>query len=412
MGKVKISELIASHFWKVHQSITKHEYTHYWEAGGRGSTKSSFCGIEVILLLLRHPNCNAVVLRKVAATLRDSVYAQIQWAIGVLELDELFLMKKSPLRMIYKPTGQQIVFLGVDKKEKIKSIKPTIGYFGIVWYEEVDQFTGMEELRNINQSLLRGGEMYWCFYSYNPPKSRDNWVNQETLTEEPGRLVHRTNYLGVPKDWLGEFFFLEAEKLKNKNEMAYRHEYLGEATGTGGAVFDNIKNLKMSNAMVSAFDRLYYGCDFGFAVDPLAFVAVYYDKKHEDLYIFDEIYKYQYDTRPASEEIKQKAGRRLVIGDSAEPRTIQAFRNLNVNMRGAKKGPDSVEHGIKWLQERRNIYIDKERCPNTYKEFVGYEYARNKDGNFISRYPDANNHAIDATRYALESESIGDIYSF
>lgn len=387
-------------------------YTHYWEAGGRGSTKSSFFGIEVLVLLLRNRDCNAVVLRKVAATLRDSVYAQIQWAISILGLDRQFIQKTSPLRMIYKPTGQQIVFLGVDKKEKIKSIKPRAGYFGVVWYEEVDQFSGMEELRNLNQSLLRGGKNFWCFYSYNPPKSRDSWVNQEVLIDEPDRLVHHSTYLGVPRDWLGDLFFLEAEKLKNKNEMAYRHEYLGEVTGTGGAVFDNVHDLRMSDNKIQLFDRLHYGCDFGFAVDPLAFVATYYDKKHEDLYIFDEIYKYSYDTKPAAEEIKSKADRRLVIGDSAEPRTIKSFKNYGVNMMGAKKGPDSVAHGIKWLQERRNIYIDKERCPNTYKEFVKYEYARNKDGSFISRYPDVNNHAIDAVRYALEYEANGDVYSF
>ena len=374
-------------------------YTHYWEAGGRGSTKSSFFSVEVVLLIVRNPKCNAVVMRKVGATLRDSVYAQIQWAIGVLGLDDLFAQKKSPLRMIYKSTGQEIVFLGVDKKEKIKSIKPSVGYFGVVWYEEVDQFMGMEEIRNINQSLLRGGDRYWCFYSYNPPKSRDNWVNQEVLLDEPGRHVHHTNYLGVPRDWLGDLFFLEAEKLKNKNEMAYRHEYLGEVTGTGGDVFDNVHDMRMSDSKIQLFDRRHYGCDFGFAVDPLAFAAMHYDKKHEDLYIFDEIYKYSYDTKPAAEEIKSKAGRGLVIGDSAEPRTIKSFKNYGVNMIGAKKGPDSVAYGIKWLQERRNIYIDKERCPNTYKEFVKYEYTRNKDGSFISCYPDVNNHAIDAVRY-------------
>lgn len=409
---IKITDVIAGHFWGVHQAIKEHKYTHYWEGGGRGSTKSSFFGIEALVLLLRNRDCNVVVLRKVAATLRDSVYAQMQWAISMLGLDSQFIQKTSPLRMIYKRTGQQIVFLGVDKKEKIKSIKPRAGYFGVVWYEEVDQFSGMEELRNLNQSLLRGGKKFWCFYSYNPPKSRDNWVNQEVLIDEPDRLVHHSNYLGVPRDWLGDLFFLEAEKLKNKNEMAYRHEYLGEVTGTGGDVFNNVEDKQMSGSLIATFDRLHYGLDFGFAVDPLAFVAMHYDKKHEVLYIFDEIYKYGYDTKPAAEEIIRKASRRLVIADSAEPRTIRAFSNLGVNIRGAKKGPDSVDHGIKWLQDLRYIYIDKERCPNTYKEFVGYEYMQNKDGAFISMYPDAKNHTIDATRYALEFESIGDVYSF
>lgn len=409
---IRISDIIARHFWEVHQAIKEHEYTHYWEAGGRGSTKSSFCGIEVITLILRHKDCNAVVLRKVAATLRDSVYAQIQWAISTMGLDEQFIQKTSPLRMIYRSTGQQIVFLGVDKKEKIKSIKPRAGYFGVVWYEEVDQFSGMEELRNLNQSLLRGGEKFWCFYSYNPPKSRDSWVNQEVMIDEPDRLVHHSTYLGVPREWLGDLFFLEAEKLKNKNEMAYRHEYLGEATGTGGAVFSNVENMAMSDEFIEGLDRLHYGLDFGFATDPLAFICMHYDKKHEILYIFNEVYKFSLDTRPAAEMVKKLAQRRLVIADSAEPRTIRSFEKYGCNIKGAKKGPDSVEHGIKWLQDLRAIYIDKSRCPNAYREFVGYEYAQNKDGQFISQYPDKNNHAIDAVRYGMEAEMLDDVFSF
>ena len=409
---IRISDIIARHFWEVHQAIKEHAYTHYWEAGGRGSTKSSFCGIEVITLILRHKDCNAVVLRKVAATLRDSVYAQIQWAISTMGLDEQFIQKTSPLRMIYRPTGQQIVFLGVDKKEKIKSIKPRAGYFGVVWYEEVDQFSGMEELRNLNQSLLRGGERFWCFYSYNPPKSRDSWVNQEVMIDEADRLVHHSTYLGVPREWLGDLFFLEAEKLKNKNEMAYRHEYLGEATGTGGAVFSNVENMEMGDELIGRFDRLHYGLDFGFATDPLAFICMHYDKKHEILYIFNEVYKFSLDTRPAAEMVKKLAQRRLVIADSAEPRTIRSFEKYGCNIKGAKKGPDSVEHGIKWLQDLRAIYIDKSRCPNAYREFVGYEYAQNKDGQFISQYPDKNNHAIDAVRYGMEAEMLDDVFSF
>ncbi len=412
MHKIKLSDIIAPHFYRDHRAIQNHEYTHFWENGGRGSTKSSFFGVEVVYTLIKNPSCHAVVLRKVARTIKDSIFPQVRWAIDMLGLSNQFRFKTSPYEIIYEKTGQKILFLGVDDPRKIKSVKLPFGYAGIVWFEELDQFSGMEELRNLFQSLLRGGDKFWVFCSYNPPRSKDSWVNVEMLQDVPDRMVHTTNYLGVPRHWLGEQFFLEAEKLKNNREDLYRHEYLGEVIGTGGDVFDNVSDLRMSQELIGRFDRLHYGCDFGFAVDPLAFVAVHYEKKHEDIYIFDEIYKYSYDTRPAAEEIKQKAGRRLVIGDSAEPRTIQAFKNLNVNMRGAKKGPDSVDHGIKWLQERRHIYIDKVRCPNTYREFVGYEYARNKDGCFISRYPDVDNHAIDAVRYAMESESIGDIYSF
>lgn len=399
--EVNIADKIAPCYDDWFFDVMEHGHTHYWLPGGRGSAKSTTISEAIPLLLMQPKNkdLHAVILRKVGQTLRDSVYNQILWAIEELGVMHLWRVKTSPLELTYKPTGQKIMFRGVDDKLKIKSIKPAFGYVGVVWYEELDQFDSMEEIRNLNQSLLRGGDIFWCFCSYNPPKSRDNWVNEEVLFNDSDRLVLHTNYTQIPKEWLGPQFIAEAEKLKRKREELWRHEYMGEVIGSGGDVFDNVQDRRMSDNEIQLFDRLHYGCDFGFAVDPLAFVAMHYDKKHEDLYIFDEIYKYSYDTRPAAEEIKSKAGRGLVIGDSAEPRTIKSFKNYGVNMIGAKKGPDSVAYGIKWLQERRNIYIDKERCPNTYKEFVKYEYARNKDGSFISCYPDANNHAIDAVRY-------------
>ena len=177
-------------------------------------------------------------------------------------------------------------------------------------------------------------------------------------------------------------------------------------------LYIDVKDLNMSDEMVSQIDRHHYGLDFGFAVDPLAFNAMHYDKKHETLYIFDEIHKYRFDTNLAAIAVKKKAERRLVIADSAEPRTIRSFEKFGCNIKGAKKGPDSVEHGIKFLQDLRAIYIDPNRCPETYKEFVGYEYQQDKNGNFLSAYPDKNNHHIDAVRYAMESEMLDDVYSF
>lgn len=409
---MNVASKIAPSFDKVFWAVIQHRYTHYWLNGGRGSTKSSFVSIVVVLLLLMNPNCHAVVLRKVANTIRHSVFNQVMWALDELRVLHLFKVNNSSFTMTYLPTGQQILFFGVDDKTKIKSTKLPFGYVGIVWYEELDQFAGMEEIRNLNQSLLRGGPTYWCFYSYNPPKSRDNWVNQESLYLEKDRLISHTTYLDVPREWLGDQFFLEAEKLKEKREELYRHEYLGEVIGTGGDVFSNVTDKRMSDEDVAAFDHLCYGLDFGFAVDPLAFVCMHYDRKHEILYIFDEVYRYQFDTKPAAEAVKARAHRRLVIADSAEPRTIRAFEKLGCNIRGAKKGPDSVEHGIKWLQDLRRIYIDKERCPNTYREFVGYEYQQDRNGNFISRFPDMNNHSLDAVRYGLEFEMLDDVFSF
>lgn len=399
--EINIADCIARSFDSVFWDVQDHGHTFYWLPGGRGSTKSSFVGIEVPLLLMQHPQCHAVVLRKVGNTIKNSVYPQIQWGIEQLGVADRFKYITSPHEIMYKATGQKILFFGVDDPMKVKSIKLPFGYVGIVWYEELDQFGGMEEIRNLNQSLLRGGEKYWVFASYNPPKSRNNWVNEEILNEYPDRLVHKTTYLDVPRAWLGEQFLLEAEKLKAKNETAYNHEYLGEVTGTGGAVFENVEDMAMADEMISQFDRRYYGLDFGFAVDPLAFVAMYYDAKHEDLYIFDEIYQQKLTNSKAAQLILRKIGSQHIMADSAEPKSIAEMKAAGLFISGAKKGPDSVDYGVKWLQGRRRIYIDKRRAPNAYREFVSYEYERNRAGQYISAYPDANNHAIDAVRYGL-----------
>lgn len=399
--EINIADCIARSFDSVFWDVQDHGHTFYWLLGGRGSAKSSFVGIEVPLLLMQHPQCHAVVLRKVGNTIKNSVYPQIQWGIEQLGIADRFKCITSPHEITYKATGQKILFFGVDDPMKVKSIKLPFGYVGIVWYEELDQFSGMEEIRNLNQSLLRGGETYWVFASYNPPKSRNNWVNEEILNEYPDRLVHKTTYLDVPREWLGEQFLLEAEKLKAKNETAYNHEYLGEVTGTGGAVFENVEDMAMTDEMISQFDRRYYGLDFGFAVDPLAFVAMHYDAKHEDLYIFDEIYQQKLTNSNAAQLILRKIGSQHIMADSAEPKSIAEMKAAGLFISGAKKGPDSVDYGVKWLQGRRRIYIDKRRAPNAYREFVSYEYERNRAGQYISAYPDANNHAIDAVRYGL-----------
>ena len=404
MIQIKLSNQIAPPFFSVHQDAKKNNHTHYVLAGGRGSTKSSYISLEILLLLMQNPECHAVIMRKVGNTLRNSVYSQMEWALDTLHLSDKWKMTISPMEITRKGTGQKILFFGVDDKAKIKSIKLPFGYVGIVWYEELDQFSGMEEIRNLNQSLMRGGSKFWCFASYNPPKSAQSWVNEEMMTDEPDRLIHISNYLDVNPDWLGEQFIYEAEKLKKKNETAYRHEYLGEITGTGGAVFENVKDISLSSKEVYQFDKRYYGLDFGFAVDPLAFVSMYYDSKREDLYIFDEIYRPKLTNRQAAGKIREKTTDTAIIrADSAEPKSIRELNELGIRVIPAKKGPDSVDFGIKWLQGLSNIYIDKNRCPNAYREFVTYEYEQTRDGQYISSYPDKNNHAIDAARYGLES---------
>lgn len=408
MISVNLSEIIAPHFYNITHDVMNHEYTHYWYSGGRGSTKSSKISVDVILLMINNPDVNALILRKVSATMRDSVYNQLIWAVNKLQIPHLFKAALSPLEITYLPTGQKIYFRGADDPIKIKSIKSKRGYIGIIWFEEVDQFKGMEEIRNILQSANRGGEKYWNFYSYNPPKSRDNWVNVEKLETSPDKIHHSSTYETVPRDWLGEQFINEAERLRERKPRVYEHEYLGIPTGTGGAVFENITERVITDEEYKRFDRFKFGIDFGFAVDEFAWIKLYYNRKKQILYVLDEIYEQKLPNKKAVEKIKQKhAGNMIIIADSAEPKSIAEMRSLGLNVTGAKKGADSVDYGFKFLQDLTEIIIDKHRTPNAYKEFALYEYATDRNGKYISEYPDKNDHILSAVRYAMEYESMG-----
>jgi len=400
--EISLKRLVSPSFYLVAWDVFERQHTHYWLGGGRGSTKSSFTGIILILLLLQNPRMHALVLRKVGNTLRDSVFAQVIWAIDVLGLMDKFKIKVAPMEIVYKATGQKILFRGADDKTKIKPIKLPFGYIGIGWYEELDQFFGMDEIRSINQSIMRGGDKFWMFYTFNPPKSRDNWVNVEKLEERPDRLYHHSTYLDVPFEWLGQQFIYEADLLREKKPQLYEHEYLGIAVGTGGAVFENIQEREITDEEIETFDKFYYGIDFGFAVDPFAWGKLHFDAKRHTLYVLDEIYEPKLSNRIAVEKMKQK-GTGHIYADSADPKSIAEMRMLGLSIDPAKKGPDSVEYGLKWLQDLEAIVIDKRRTPNAYKEFTLYEYEQNKNGEFISAYPDKNNHYLDMCRYALSA---------
>ena len=271
--------------------------------------------------------------------------------------------------------------------------------------QEKDQFAGRAEIRTILQSTMRGGSKFWNFESYNPPISRDNWANKDSLEERADRLCHKSTYLEAPPGWLGQQFIDEAEHLKATDERAYQHEYLGIPVGTGGNVFDRLELREITDEEVSRFDKIYQGVDFGWFPDPFAFIRLHYDKARETIYLLDEIYQNKLSNEQSATIIKQRGyGNLRVICDSAEPKSVADLRAMGLPAYEAVKGPGSVEYGMKFLQ-RRTIVIDRKRTPHAYDEFVGYEYERNKDGDIISGYPDANNHLIDATRYALEPVS-------
>lgn len=426
--------MIAPAFIKVVHDIEECNYTEYVFPGGRGSTKSSFISLEIVDLIEKNPEMHAAVYRQVGQTLRDSVYAQMCWAIQALGLEDEYKCNVSPMEITKKSTNQKIFFRGNDDPMKSKGIKaPALnrdrvrkikidrikdktlidtnkiqvenGYIGILWFEELDQFKGAEAVRTVTQSVIRGGEKTCIFKSFNPPKSAQNWANKYIKVPKPGMLVTFSNYLEVPQHWLGKPFIDEAEHLKEVNPTAYENEYMGVANGTGGNVFDNVKIRSVSDDEISVMDRIYFGVDWGWYPDPWAYNKMYYNAAQHKLYILDEDRRNKTKNKETARILKEEHGIQpndKITCDSAEQKSISDYKEYGIFARGAIKGPGSVEYSMKWLASLAEIIIDNCRTPHTATEFLDYEYDRDKEGNIISGYPDKNNHQIDAVRYALE----------
>lgn len=405
MSEVRLSKILGPAFHSFAHDVLMHGHTHYDLSGGRGSLKSSTVSLLVPLLLIQNPDIHALVLRKVANTLRDSVYSQYMWAIGELGMAEYWQAKLSPMELIYKPTGQKIMFRGADDPMKIKSIKVPFGYIGVTHFEEKDQFASRKEIRTILQSTMRGGSTYWNFESYNPPISRDSWANLDSLEAREDRLCHHSTYLDAPPEWLGEQFLSEAEMLKETNERAYQHEYLGVATGTGSEVFENLEIREMTDGEIAGLDNILMGIDWGWYPDPFQWVKMHYDAARHTLYLLDEYRANKMSNAATWEALKTEKGVRefdLITADSAEEKSVQDYRSYGALCRAAIKGPDSRRYSFKWLQSLKAIVIDPARCPYAAEEFSKYEYERTKDDEILNSYPDGDDHCIDAVRYATE----------
>jgi len=386
--------------------IDRERHAEYWLGGGRGSGKSMFLARKILLGMLAHPGASCVVYRKVAATLRQSVYEEFAKAADALGIRPWCVFRLSPLEIRFRPTGQRILFRGADDPSKSKSITLAHGYFGYLWFEEASEFDGMEDIRTIRASVLRGSseQRQLTFLSYNPPVSARNWINGESLREAPERLVHHSDYRSLPREWIGQDFIAAAEALRDANERAYRHMYLGEVTGTGGQVFDNIVLRALPEAEIDTLGRFCNGLDFGFANDPDALTRWAYSPQLRTLYAVAEFVASHNSTDTLAEKVKQIAKGEIVWADSEDARTIAELKRRGVSAVAVKKGPGSVKAGIKWMQDLAAIVIDPGRTPNIAREFSGYEYTRDRNGNLLPDVPDKDNHTIDSGRYAMNQQ--------
>ena len=418
-----VTQHIAPVYMGLHEDIEAAAHQYYNLPGGRGSGKSSFCALEIVNGIMQDQTgeSSAIVFRRTANTMRESVYSQIAWAIDVLDVGDLWRGSVSPMCWTYRPTGAQIIFRGLDDSSKLKSIKPRRGIFRYIWLEEFSELPGENFTRSVMQSVQRGGSRFTVFRSFNPPISASNWANVFIQRPDPRAITLHTTYLDIPAAWLGDDFVLEAERLQEINEKAYRHEYLGEATGSGGAVFPNVTVREITDDEIKLLPYVYAGVDFGFSVDPACFLRVGYDSKHDTVYLLDEIYKRGLSNKQLADEIKAKGydkaapgeryyspfvgeireERQLIICDCAEPKSIRDLQGEGLKTIACQKFPGCVQYRIKWLQNR-HIIIDPKRTPNAHREFIGYEYMTDKDGNFLADVPDKDNHAIDCLSYSLD----------
>ncbi|MBQ5440290.1 MAG: PBSX family phage terminase large subunit [Clostridia bacterium] len=419
LNALDVTQHIAPVYMPLHEDIQAQQHLYYNLPGGRGSGKSSFCALEIVNGIMHDPTgeSNAIVFRRTANTMRESVYSQIAWAIDVLDVNHLWRGNVSPMSWTYKPTGAQIIFRGLDDSSKLKSIKPRRGFFRFIWLEEFSELPGENFTRSVMQSVQRGGERFTVFRSFNPPINQSNWANVFIARPDPRAITLHTSYLDVPAEWLGEEFIIEAERLREINEQAYKHEYLGEATGSGGEVFPNITVRTITDDEINELQYIYAGVDFGFSVDPAVFMRVAYDRKRDTVYLLDEIYKRHLSNKELAAQIIAKGynftgqyqasyyeaykEKQVIVCDSAEPKSISDLRGEGLRCIACQKYPGSVLYGVKWLQNR-HIIIDPARTPHAHKEFISYEYMTTKDGEFLADVPDANNHTIDAVRYALD----------
>jgi PBSX family phage terminase large subunit len=410
MGKeedgIDLQNIFIEKFYKIHANVKNTNKRMFWMPGGRGSTKSSFISLEIIICMLRWHDMNTLVIRRNANTIFSSVFSQILWAIDLLGRGGAFTIKRSPPEITRWETGQKIIFRGLDDPLKLKSIKSRVGYFGIVWFEELTEMSE-ESVRSVLQTVIRGGERFKIFYSYNPSKFASHWTNSSVSESHPLKIIVPSTYLDVPREWLGDAFLEEAEMLKKNNELAYRNEYLGEVTGGGGNVFQNLEIKNISNDDIeNNCDSYLFGVDWGFAISPLCIVVCAWNKSRRELRIIEEVFGRNISNEAAAGHISRilkkysaRFGSR-VFADSAEPKSIDYMRRLGLPMEPCVKGPDSIRYGVRYLQDLSKIIIDPERCPCAARQFQNYEYQKNRMGEWIDSYPSLGDDAIDATRYA------------
>lgn len=383
--------------------------------GSRASKKSKTTALNFIYRLMKYPQANLLVVRKVFGTLKDSSYSDLKWAIHRFGVDSFFDCKLSPLEITYKPTGQKILFRGLDDPLKITSITVDVGCLCWLWIEEAYEITSEDDFNMLDESI-RGqvpeGLFKQITLTLNPWSDR-HWIKARFFDiNRDDILAKTTNYLC--NEWLDEADLRLFEDMKINNPRRYRVAGLGDWGVTDGLIFDNqrvdefdLENIKGKDGVVSVF-----GLDFGYTNDPTALFCGLADTNNKILYVFDEMYERGLSNERIAELITVKGYRKEKIrADSAEPKSIDRLRELGIShIRPARKGKDSILNGIDLIQDYEIIISPK--CKNFIEEISQYCWDKDKQGNTINKPIDEFNHLMDAMRYAMEAVGKGNVFSF
>ena len=383
--------------------------------GSRASKKSKTTALFFIYSMMKYPGANLLVIRKVYRTLKDSCFTDLKWAINRLQVNDYWDIKESPLEMVYIPTGQKILFRGLDDPLKVTSITVETGNLCWAWLEEAYEINKEQDF-NMREESIRGkieGPLYKQITLTLNPWNERHWIKKRFFdVKDENVMAKTTNYMC--NEWLDESDKKLFEDMKKNNPRRYQVAGLGEWGIVEGLVYENweekefdVNEISKRKGVKSAF-----GLDFGYTNDPSAFFCGLIDVANKEIYVFDEIYKNAMKNRQIAEEIIRKGyGKEKIVADSQEPKSIDELYDLGLKgIRKSRKGKDSINNGVQYIQDYKIIIHP--RCVNFITEISNYMWDKDKFDNPINKPVDDFNHLMDAMRYALESYSKGPTFSF
>ena len=384
--------------------------------GSRASKKSKTTALWIIYNMQRHKEANTLVIRKTFRTLKDSCWTDLKWAVHRLGTDYLWQFTLSPLEATYLPTGQKILFRGLDDPLKVTSITVGTGVLCWMWIEEAYEIMSEEDFDMLDESI-RGecpaGLWKQITLTFNPWNER-HWIKGRFFdVQDPEILAITTNY--QCNEWLDEADLQVFERMKVNNPRRYKVAGLGGWGIVEGVVYDNwteetftLEQIRKKHPSLKTCT----GLDFGYTNDPSAFVVCYLDLQSKDLFVYDEIYQTGLSNQRIAGLIKRSGyGKEKITADSAEPKSIDELHNVhNLRIKGAKKGKDSIKNGIQWIQDLK-IHVHP-RCVNFVTEISNYTWDTDRFGKRLNVPIDDFNHLMDAMRYALEDYITGSAWIY